>query len=162
MNENLLKEEAIQLLGIDTAAIANAVATLKNAGIKENPFSVQITKGMKFSISDFKPATIKDADGKEGDAFTLFIMSNGARISPKHFQDVRDEIFTLENSIEGVATYALVHKKAETVFKVVNIEETENIYNGKPTQTKRYKLKIDSTRLAQAEDGSWTLEESEE
>lgn len=154
MNENLLKEEILTGLGVEAAEIESAAKNLRDNGVSETPFRVTPARNMKFSIVKVETRVNVDADNKPvGKPYPMFVMNNGLALSPKHFQNVRGEVFPLLNSIDGMATYAVVHSKANTVYRIGgNMTEAEGEW-GKPGYTPAdYKISIVSSRLMKDEE----------
>ena len=153
MNEDLLKEEILIGLGIETADIENVANALKAAGISDTPIRIAPARNMKFSIENVEDRVRKDADGKPtGNPYPMFIMDNGLQLSPKHFQNVRGEVFPMQPSRNGLAAYMVVHKKAKTVFRIGNLTEAEGTYNTPGYTPADYKISIVSSLLEKDEE----------
>lgn len=141
--ENLLKN-----LGIEESAVEAMAKALEDKGIPQSPFRVQWKKGMKFSIKDCTVNIIKDKDGNPiSDPFPMFLCDNGGTISPKHFQDVKNEVVTLENSHKGLALYTLAHVHGNTVFRVKDYTASEGTFGTTDYQPTEFKLEIASTDI---------------
>lgn len=136
-------ETLLKSLGIEESAVEAMDLELAKAGISENPIRLQWKKGMRFSLETIlKGQVTNDKNEPTGNPFPLYSCSNGGTISPKHFQDVKNDPISLELSRKGLIRYLLAHKAGKTIFRVKDYTPAEGTFGTSGYTPTSFKIEV--------------------
>jgi len=142
-------EELLKNLGIEESAVNAMDTELASKGISDSPIRVEWKKGMKFNLSAIEVNIYEDRKTKEkGDPFPMYACSNGGKISPKHFQDVKNDPYPLSDfSRKGMIRYFLAHQKGNTEFRIKDYTKSSGVYNTDDYVPTSFKIEVISTDI---------------